>query len=83
MYSNHDGIGDESFTKRSEREINMAKCAITGKKKSFGLKRSFSMRRINRAWKPNLQRRRMLIDGRMQTVMVSTKALRTLVKAER
>jgi ribosomal protein L28 len=38
------------------------------------------MRRINRAWKPNLQRRRMMIDGRMQTVMVSAKALRTLVK---
>jgi large subunit ribosomal protein L28 len=60
----------------------MAKCVITGKKKSFGLKRSFSMRRINRAWKPNLQRRRMMIDGRMQTVMISAKALRTLSKAD-
>ena len=61
----------------------MAKCAITGKKRSFGLKRSFSMRRINRSWKPNLQRRRMVIDGRMQSIVVSAKALRTLVKAER
>ena len=61
----------------------MAKCAITGKKRSFGLNRSFSMRRINRSWKPNLQRRRMVIDGRMQSIVVSTKALRTLVKAER
>jgi large subunit ribosomal protein L28 len=60
----------------------MAKCAITGKKKSFGLKRSFSMRRINRSWKPNLQRRRMLVDGRMQTITVSAKALRTLVKSD-
>ncbi len=60
----------------------MAKCAITGKKKSFGLKRSFSMRRINRSWKPNLQRRRMLVDGRMQTITVSAKALRTMVKSE-
>ncbi len=60
----------------------MAKCAITGKKRSFGLKRSFSMRRINRSWKPNLQRRRMLVDGRMQTITVSAKALRTLVKSE-
>ena len=67
--------------KLQEKDLNMAKCAITGKKKSFGLKRSFSMRRINRSWKPNLQRRRMVIDGRMQTVMVSTKALRTLAKA--
>lgn len=60
----------------------MAKCAITGKKKSFGLKRSFSMRRINRSWKPNLQRRRMLIDGRMQTITVSAKALRTMAKSQ-
>lgn len=60
----------------------MAKCAITGKKKSFGLKRSFSMRRINRSWKPNLQRRRMLVNGRMQTITVSAKALRTMVKSE-
>jgi large subunit ribosomal protein L28 len=61
----------------------MAKCAITGKKRSFGLSRSFSMRRTNRSWNPNLQRRRMVIDGKMQTVMVSAKALRTLVKADR
>ena len=65
-----------------EKDLNMAKCVITGKKKSFGLKRSFSMRRINRSWKPNLQRRRMVIDGRMQTVMISTKALRTMVKSQ-
>ncbi len=58
----------------------MAICAITGKKKSFGHSRSFSFHLTNRAWKPNLQRRRMVIDGKMQTVMVSTKALRTLAK---
>ncbi len=59
----------------------MAKCLITGKKKSFGLSRSFSQRRTNRAWSPNLQRRHMMIDGRMQTVMISAKALRTMVKS--
>lgn len=60
----------------------MAKCAFTGKKTSFGHSRSFSFKLTNRAWKPNLQRRRMMIDGRMQTVTVSTKALRTLVKTK-
>lgn len=59
----------------------MAKCVMTGKKKTFGRSRSFSFKLTNRAWKPNLQRRRMLIDGRMQTVTISTKALRTLAKA--
>ncbi|PJF48780.1 MAG: 50S ribosomal protein L28 [Chloroflexi bacterium] len=60
----------------------MAKCALTGKKTTFGHSRSFSFKLTNRAWKPNLQRRRMMIDGRMQTVMVSTKALRTMVKTK-
>lgn len=60
----------------------MAKCAFTGKKTSFGHSRSFSFKLTNRAWKPNLQRRRMMIDGRMQTVVVSTKALRTMVKTK-
>ncbi|GIV84058.1 MAG: 50S ribosomal protein L28 [Candidatus Roseilinea sp.] len=60
----------------------MAKCAFTGKKTTFGHSRSFSFKLTNRAWKPNLQRRRMMIDGRMQTVMVSTKALRTMVKTK-
>ncbi len=60
----------------------MAKCAFTGKKTSFGHSRSFSFKLTNRAWKPNLQRRRMMINGRMQTVMVSTKALRTMVKTK-
>ena len=58
----------------------MAKCAITGVHKQFGHSRSFSLRTTNRSWKPNLQRRRMMIDGRMQTVMVSVRALKTLAK---
>ena len=60
----------------------MAKCAITGVHKQFGHSRSFSLRTSLRTWKPNLQRRRMMIDGRMQTVMVSVKALRTLAKVK-
>jgi large subunit ribosomal protein L28 len=58
----------------------MAKCYFTGKHKRFGQSRSHALNASKRTWKPNLQRRYMLIDGRMQTVMVSTKALRTLVK---
>ncbi|HQV68857.1 MAG TPA: 50S ribosomal protein L28 [Thermoflexales bacterium] len=58
----------------------MAKCYFTGKSKSFGQSRSHALNATKRTWKPNLQRRRMMIDGKMQTVMVSTKALRTLVK---
>jgi large subunit ribosomal protein L28 len=60
----------------------MAKCYFTGKSKQFGQSRSHALNATKRTWKPNLQRRRMLIDGKMQTVMVSTKALRTLAKAK-
>ena len=59
----------------------MAKCAITGMTTQFGQSRTFSMRSNKRTWKPNLQRRRMLIDGKMQNVMVSARGLRTLAKA--
>ena len=60
----------------------MAKCYVTGKRKQFGQSRSHALNATKRAWKPNLQRRRMMIDGRMQTVYISTKALRTLVKVK-
>jgi large subunit ribosomal protein L28 len=58
----------------------MAKCHFTGKCRSFGQSRSHALNASKRSWKPNLQRRHMIIDGKMQTVFVSTKALRTLAK---
>ena len=58
----------------------MAKCYFTGKHKQFGNSLSHALNACKRSWKPNLQRRRMIVDGRMQTIMVSAKALRTLVK---
>lgn len=58
----------------------MAKCYFTGKHKAFGQSRSHALNASKRSWKPNLQRRHMLIDGRMQTVMVSAKYLRTMIK---
>jgi large subunit ribosomal protein L28 len=59
----------------------MAKCYFTGKKKAMGNSRTFAMNSPKRTWKPNLQRRRMVIDGKMQTVYVSVKALKSLAKA--
>ncbi len=58
----------------------MAKCHFTGKTKHFGQSRSHALNASKRTWKPNLQRRRMLIDGKMQTVMVSAKYLKTMAK---
>ena len=52
----------------------MAKDYVTGKKTTFGNKRSNSTRR---AWKPNLQKVRILVDGKPKRVWVSTKALKS------
>jgi len=56
------------------------KCAITGKGKQFGHNVSFSQRKTQKIWKPNLQNRTLVIDGKKQKVKVSAAGLRTLKK---
>lgn len=46
-----------------------------------GNNRSHSLRATRRDWKVNLQKVKLEIDGRVQTVRVSARALRTLKKA--
>lgn len=58
----------------------MQKCEITGKGKQFGNSVSFSQRHTKKVWKPNLQTRTMIVDGKKVKVKVSTQALRTLKK---
>ena len=41
----------------------MAKDFVTGKKTTFGNKRSKALNSTRRAWKPNLQKVRILVDG--------------------
>ncbi len=60
----------------------MAKCFITGAKKAMGNSRTFAMNSPKRTWSPNLQRRRMMVDGRIQTVYVSARALKALAKTK-
>ena len=55
----------------------MAKDYVTGKKTTFGNKRSLSLNSTRRAWKPNLQKVRILVDGKPKRVWVSTKALKS------
>lgn len=56
------------------------KCAITGKGKQFGHNVSFSQRRTQKVWKPNLQKKTFIVDGKKVTLKVSTQAIRTLRK---
>ncbi len=58
----------------------MNKCDITGKGKQFGNNVSFSMRHTKKTWKPNLQTKTLVIDGKKTTLKISTQALRTLKK---
>lgn len=57
------------------------KCDITGKGPMSGNNRSHSLRATRRNWKVNLQKAKIEVDGKVKTVYISTRALRTLKKA--
>jgi len=58
----------------------MQRCMITGKGKQFGNNVSFSERHTKKVWKPNLQKKTILIDGKKVTLKISTQGIRTLKK---
>ena len=51
-------------------------CAICGKKPGFGHNRSHSMVATKRRFNPNLQRVRMLLDGKATRAYVCTRCLK-------
>jgi large subunit ribosomal protein L28 len=53
------------------------KCYVTGKSPSFGNKRSHSLRATRRKWGVNVQKVRILVDGKPKRVYVSTSALKS------
>ena len=56
----------------------MAKvCYFTGRKTTSGNKRSHAMNATKRTVKPNLQKVRVMIDGKPKKVWVSTRALKS------
>ena len=57
-----------------------AKCELTGKGKQFGHNVSFSLRRTKRVFKPNLQKKTLVVNGQKVTMTLSTQAIRTLKK---
>lgn len=57
-----------------------SRCELTGKGKQFGHNVSFSLRRTNRAFKPNLQKKTFEVEGKKVTMTLSTQAIRTLKK---
>lgn len=55
----------------------MARCHVTGKRTRFGHNVSHANNKTKRSFKPNLQRVRILVDGKPKRTWVSTRALRT------
>lgn len=53
-------------------------CAVTGKGPLVGNNRSNSLRATKRRWNVNLQKVRVMVDGKPQTVKISARALKTL-----
>lgn len=58
----------------------MNKCELTGKGKQFGSNVSFSQRHTKKVWKPNLQTKTIMVEGKKITMKISTQAIRTLKK---
>lgn len=55
-------------------------CEITGKGKQYGHSVSHSLNKTNRVWKPNLQNKTVIVDGKKVKLKISTSAIRTLKK---
>ena len=53
-------------------------CVVTGKGPVTGNKRSDSLRATSRSWNVNLQKVKVMVDGKPQTVKMSARALKTL-----
>ena len=58
----------------------MAICEISGKGKMYGHNVSFSQHKTRKVFKPNIQKKTILIGGKKLKINVSTTALRTLKK---
>ena len=58
-------------------------CPLTGKHPISGNRRSHSLRATRRRWNVNLQPCKVEIDGRVVTLKLSARAIKTLRKAER
>ena len=57
------------------------KCDICGKAKTFGKNVSLSKRRTSRDFRPNVQRKRLVVAGESVRVNICTRCMRTMGKA--
>lgn len=60
----------------------MQRLEFDKKGKQHGHNVSFSQRHTKKVWKPNLQTKTLVVDGKKVKVKLSTSAIRTLKKKE-
>lgn len=53
-------------------------CAVTGKRALSGNKRSHSLHATRRKWNVNLQKVKVMVDGKPVKIRISARALKTL-----
>ena len=53
-------------------------CAVSGKRALSGNKRSHSLQASRRKWNVNLQKVKVVVDGKPQRIRISARALKTL-----
>lgn len=58
-------------------------CMVCGKTKSFGHNVSHSKRRTNRDFRPNIQSKRIVVNGATKRIDVCTRCMRTALKGGR
>ncbi len=58
----------------------MAICEISGKGKMYGHNVSFSQHKTRKVFKPNIQKKTLVVDGKKVKMNVATSTLRTLKK---
>lgn len=56
------------------------KCELTGKGKQYGNNVPFSQKKTKKIWKPNLQKKTFVFEGKKVSMKLSTQAIRTLKK---
>ncbi len=59
----------------------MAKCEVCGKGPQFGHNVSFSKRRTNRQFRPNITKHTVVVNGQSRKLNVCAQCLKTLNKA--
>jgi large subunit ribosomal protein L28 len=56
------------------------KCEVCGKTLAFGHNVSFSKKRTNRVFRPNIQKTTVVTDGRSKKIYACTRCIRTMAK---